>query len=113
MIPDLSCTARTTRNVRNTPNTHNARIFEEAMRLRQLAHRQHNRSLGDTYLLIASACEFNTLSQNALQLCNLLFLNMLLGEAKRMCTTRQKGHKRYFALRKKEKKLRVLLYAKV
>lgn len=83
------------------------------MGLRLKAVQNNNRRLADTYLMIAAASEFNTLKKNFLQLCNLLFLNMLLIEA-RSCSRRSSSDKRqYRKLRRKEEQIRHLLRKKI
>lgn len=89
------------------------------MNLRQEAQENHNARLADTYLLIAASCEFDTLKPNYLQLCNLMFLNMLMIEAKQ-CYKREKNkderrlqRKQYFALKQKERKMRDIIKQKL
>ena len=94
-------------------------LFDEAMELRMKAKEHGNSRLEDTYLLIAAAQEYNTLKPNYLQLCNLLFLNMLLIEAKVVYKKtqdkeeRRKQRHKYFKLKKRESSMREILRKKV
>lgn len=94
-------------------------LFDEAMELRWKAKENGNKRLEDTYLLIAAAHEYNTLVPNYLQLCNLLFYNMLLIEAK-LCYKQLKNkeekrlqRRKYFKLKKREEKLREIIRQKL
>jgi hypothetical protein len=89
------------------------------MQLRERARDNGHESLSDVYLLIAAADVYNTLQPNYLQLCNLLFLNMLLIEA---CSTyksisdakkRKKQKKNYLELKKREKQMRNIIGKKL
>lgn len=97
-------------------------LFDEAMELRQKAKENGNKRLEDTYLMIAAAYEYSTLEPNYLQLCNLLFLNMLLIEAK-ICykaltgktnkEERKRQRRKYFKLRKREETMREIIGQKL
>ena len=94
-------------------------IFNEAMRLREKARLNNHKALEDVYLMIAAADEFDTLIPNYIQLCNLLFLNMLLIEAKRTYRQtkekdlRAKMKKNFLRLKKREVKLRNIIKTKI
>lgn len=94
-------------------------IFDEAMELRMKAKENGNARLEDTYLMIAAAHEYKTLTPNYLQLCNLLFLNMLLIEAKIVYKSvqdqeeRRKQRRAYSKLAKQEEKIRYILRKKL
>ena len=89
------------------------------MELREKARENGNARLADTYLLIASAHEYKTLVPNYLQLCNLLFLNMLLIEAKIVYRSlqdkeqRKEQRRKYYKLKHKEGKMRELVRIKL
>ena len=94
-------------------------LFDEAMELRMKAKENGNKRLEDMYLMIAAAYEYSTLEPNYLQLCNLLFLNMLLIEAK-ICykamednEERRKAKKKYMKLTKRESKMREIVRQKL
>lgn len=96
-----------------------ANIFNEAMRLREKAQNNNHKALADVYLMIAAADEFDTLKPNYIQLCNLLFLNMLLIEAKRSYQQTTQPDKRanmkkdYLLLKKRELKMRLIVREKL
>jgi hypothetical protein len=86
-----------------------------SLRSRCLANGTHR--LADAYLMIAAAHEFDTLRSNSAQLCNLLFMNMLLIESK-VCYMqetdlhiRRAAARRYRDMRRKEAKIRAILRA--
>lgn len=96
-----------------------ASIFTEAMQLREKAQNNNHKALADVYLMIAAADEFDTLKPNYMQLCNLLFLNMLLIEAKRSYKQTTEPEKRadlkkdYVRLKKRELKMRLIVREKL
>lgn len=89
------------------------------MRLREKAQIHNHKALADVYLMIAAADEFETLKPNYMQLCNLLFLNMLLIEAKRSYKQtmqrdeRSKLKTKYQLLKKRELKMRLIVRTKL
>lgn len=94
-------------------------IFNEAMCLRERARTNNHEALADVYLMIAAAYEFNTLQSNYMQLCNLLFLNMLLIEARHAYKRTPQQDKRanmkkdYLLLKKREYKMRMIVRQKL
>lgn len=94
-------------------------IFNESMQLRERARDHGHESLSDVYLMIAAADMYNTLKPNYLQLCNLLFLNMLLIKARSTYKSisdakKRKKHKQnYLQLKKREEQMRDLIRKKL
>lgn len=94
-------------------------LFTQAMRFREKARNNGNARLANTYLLIAAAKEFNQLKRHATQLCNLLFLNMLMIEAKvgysheKEPGERRRQRNAYHRLRNREHAIRDLIRTKL